>query len=504
MGFDSRSFDEGIDEEGAEVSMGDVWASFRLVDRRSSQGVTSMSSTTSARKLRNRVGKDPGGERKEGSKGEDRKVEVEGKEEVAVVANQGQGRPKRNRNRRGGNKTNREFDEGKGSKGLEMVEQDRKDTKTDEEDVQVQQRDASRSEDKPSVDPEDPEEEFERIRAHVETLKKELEKAQKKEKDIMEKKAKKEKERKLNKLSAEARTRASELLKDTAECNKSLDDATRVMFITLRQSFSDLRSLLTRREEELLSLLDWELKEQREGIVTVAKKWCEMAKAPEDQLLFQEEADGEEALQEMVQGMSQVETVTRTLKALAEDKRQAPRLGKETTEGFSNVVYSIFSFGGLREGHLLPPPIPGRYSLDLNLAKAVISQENPENCPEASPRSTTHFHEQIAKETTSRDKQQTMQQQQARKNNSKKPSSEQKKTAPRAHARGNLPQRATGTDSPSGRSNNTFGSYFPKQFTSNSEQVEAPQGSKKNDLTSYSRVAQRALDHSLRSAVAAE
>ena len=484
--------------------MGDVWASFRLVDRRSSQGVTSMSSTTRAHEPRHRVEKDPGGERKEEREGRGGKEAVQGKEEVATAAKQAQGRPKRNRNRRGGNKTNREFDKGSETKGTGVVEKDKKDTKMDKEDVQAQQRDASRSEDKPSVDPEDPEEEFERIRAQVETLKKELEKAQKKEKDIREKKAKIEKERKLKKLSAEARTRASELLKDTTECNKSLDDATRVMFITLRQSFSDLRSLLTRREEELLSLLDWELKEQREGILTVAKKWSEMAKAPEEQLLFQEEVDGQNALQEMTQGISQVETVTRTLKALAEDKRQAPRLGKETTEGFSNVVYSIFSFGGLRGGHLLPPPIPGRYSLDLNLAKAVISQENPENCPEASPRSTTHFHDQISEESSGGENQKPMQQQQARKNNSKKPSSEQKKAAPHARARGNLPQRATSTDPPSGRNNHTFGSYFPKQFTSKLAQAEGPQGTKKNGLTSYSRVAQRALDHSLRSAVTAE
>jgi len=463
-----------------------------------------MSSKTRARKARRQAEKDAGGEEKGERKETDRK---EGKKEIPEdggVGNQAEGLPKRNRNRRSGSKVNREKEKGDGAKEEKEEEMDGTQAQVDGQGKEPEEWSASRSEDRPSVEQEDPEEEFERIRAQVEALKKDLEKAQRKEKEMMEKKAKKEKEKKLKKLSAEARARASELLQDTAECNKSLDDATRVIFITLRQSFSDLRSLLTRREEELLSLLDWELREQREGIVAVAKKWCELAKVPEEQLLFQEEADGRKDLDEMIEGISQVQEVTGSLKALAEDKRQAPRMGRETTEGFSNVVYSIFSFGGLRGGHLLPPPVPGRYSLDLNLAKAVISQENPENCPEASPRSPTHFHDQIAEEPSGKESQKQMRQQQARKNGTKKPSTEPKRTASHAHAAGNPHPRATSTEAPPGRGNHTFGSFIPKQFTSRLEQNEAPRASKKNSLTSYSRVAQRALDNSLRSAMIVE
>eukprot|EP00894_Picocystis_sp_ML_P005240 jgi/Pico_ML_1/55757/g1402.t1 len=69
---------------------------------------------------------------------------------------------------------------------------------------------------------------------------------------------------------------------------------------------------------------------------------------------------------------------------------------------------------------------------------------------------------------------------------------------------GNPHPRATSTETPPGRGNHTFGSFIPKQFTSRLEQNEAPRASKKNSLTSYSRVAQRALDNSLRSAMTVE
>eukprot|EP00894_Picocystis_sp_ML_P005369 jgi/Pico_ML_1/55886/g1503.t1 len=110
----------------------------------------------------------------------------------------------------------------------------------------------------------------------------------------------------------------------------------------------------------------------------------------------------------------------------------------------------------------------------------------------------------IAEESSGKENQKQMRQQQARKNGTKKPSTEPKRTASHAHAAGNPHPRATSTETPPGRGNHTFGSFIPKQFTSRLEQNEAPRASKKNSLTSYSRVAQRALDNSLRSAMTVE